>query len=170
MPGFPNRIRRSSLGPSDLIDTWPVTDERKAIPANTYKLAWWQLAGVNLTAYRATFGVRMSAGTLTTFYQAIAFDPNGALPLISWVHTATGVYTYSLPSSEYPDEQGNPVTVDFLGGIATPQTMNGSNWMRLYHIKTGPRSGSVNVGNISASTGFDLVNLSDGSEFTLQLV
>lgn len=143
MPGFPNRISRDSLGPSDLIDTWPVTDPRKAIPAATYKLAWWQLAGASLVVARAVVGVTMSGTNPVTTYQALAFDPNGTLPLLNWTRTGVGVYTYSFPQSEYPDEQGNLVTLAFAGGRADVQVLIGGNIAIGHHEQTGPRAGTV---------------------------
>lgn len=151
MPGFPNRISRASLGPA-LQDTWPVTDPRKAIPAATFMLAWWQLAGASLVVPKAVIGVTMNGTQPVTDYQALAFDPDGVQPLLSWTRSAAGVYTYSFPQSEYPDEQGNPVTLSFLGGFVHFQGgLVSGNVMKADHEKTGPRAGTLRFYTTSPS-------------------
>ena len=152
MPGFPNRTSRSSFGPA-LVDTWPVTDPRKAIAAASFMLAWWQLAGAALVVPKAVLGVTMSGTQPITDYQALAFDPDGLLPKLTWTRSAAGVYTYSFPQSEYPDEQNNPVTLTFAGGYVHYQGgLVSSNVMKADHEKTGPRAGTLRFYTTSPST------------------
>ena len=143
MPGWPNRIARSSLGPT-LLDVWPVTDPQKAIPAKSFNLAWWQLAGAGLTAARGLLQVRMNGTQPETVFQTLAWDTEGTLPLLLWTRTGAGIYTYSFPSSQYPDEEGNLVTLNLLGAKVETQTLIAADPdTRASHEKTGPRAGTV---------------------------
>ena len=164
MPGFPNRIRRATLGPT-LVDVWPTTDESKAIPARTFNLAWWQMAGMGLTAALGLLGVKMNGTTPQTVFQALAFDPDGGLPLLVWTRSGAGVYSYSFPQASYPDEQGNLVTLVLTGGIATPQTAISGNVPNGSHELTGARAGTVRTRNASGT----LVDIPDQGTFLFQL-
>lgn len=155
MPGFPNRISRASLGPA-LEDTWAVTNPKKAIPAASFMLAWWQLAGSALVVPKAIIGVTMSGTTPSTTYQALAFDPDGSLPLLLWTRSAAGVYSYSFPSSQYPDENGNLVTLSFEGGDAKSQALVGGVIQSGHHERTGPRAGTCRFFTTSPSTFIDV--------------
>jgi hypothetical protein len=166
MPGFPNRIGRTSLGPA-LQDTWPVTDPTKAIPAQSFMLAWWQLAGASLVVPRAVIGVTMSGTDPVTTYQAIAFDPDGLLPLLEWTRNVAGSYSYSFPDSEYPDEAGNLVTVSFVGGQAVPQALISGGIALGHHERTGPRAGTV---RIYSGNPLVLTEMSDGTSFLVTLM
>ena len=166
MPGFPNRIGRTSLGPA-LQDTWPVTDPTKAIPAASFMLAWWQLAGASLVVPRAVIGVTMSGTDPVTTYQAIAFDPDGLLPLLEWNYVSPGRYTYSFPDSEYPDEAGNLVTVSFVGGQVVPQALIAGGICIGHHERTGPRAGTV---RIYAGSPLVLTEMPNGTSFLVTLM
>ena len=164
MPGFPNRIRRASLGPT-LQDVWPVTDERKAIAARSFNLAWWQLAGAALTAAQGLLSIKLTGTSPGTVFQAFAFDPDGALPLLAWTRSAAGVYSYSFPQSQYADEQGNLVTLVLNGGIATPQTLVSGNALRGSHELTGARAGTVRFETVGGT----LTDIPSNGTFLVQL-
>jgi hypothetical protein len=148
------------------MDTWPVTDPRKAIPAASFMLAWWQLAGAALVVPKAIIGVTMVGIVPTTTYQALAFDPDGTLPLLGWTRSIAGVYSYSFPQSEYPDELGNPVTLSFIGGTAEAQCLIGANIPRGHHERTGPRAGTVRFSTTSPSV---FVEVPDTKTFIVAL-
>lgn len=167
MPGFPSRISRASLGPA-LEDTWAVTNPKKAIPAASFMLAWWQLAGAGLVVPKAILGVTMSGTTPITTYQALAFDPDGTLPLLTWSRSAAGVYSYSWPNSQYPDENGSLVTLTFEGGFVHYQGgLVSSNIMQANHEKTGPRAGTLRFYTTSPST---FVEVPDTKSFLVSLM
>lgn len=153
--GFPNRISRAALGPA-LEDTWTVTNPKRAIPAASFNLAWWQLAGAGLVVPKAVIGVTITGTTPATTYQALAFDPDGGLPLIVWTRGSAGVYSYSFPSSQYPDENGNLVTLSFEGGSISPQALVGGVAVSAHHERTGPRAGTCRFWTTSPSTFVDV--------------
>jgi len=165
MPGFPNRISRASLGPS-LVDTWPVTDETKAIPSKSFNLAWWQLAGSGLTAARGLLQVVMNGTQPETVFQALAWDPDGTLPNLLWVRDSAGVYSYSFPQTDYPDESGSPVTLALLGAHPVTQNLIAADPdTRASHDKTGPRAGTIRTMASGVVTEYP-----DASEFTVFLL
>jgi len=151
MPGFPARIARSSLGPT-LQNRYPIKDPRFDIGEEAFNLAWWQIAGMNAVSPRGFLVVDgltdagVSVNPPVTTYQAFAWDPENAMPKIQWTRSGTGIYTFSLPDTQYPDEQGNLITVEFLGGVAFAQCLSsgttGSNMLSAFN-KTGVRSGRV---------------------------
>lgn len=146
MPGFPNRIARSSFGPT-LKDKWPVVNPEHDVGAAPLNLLFWQVAGMNAAAARGLIQVQVNEGTgaVDTLYQGFAWDPNGTLPKIAWTRSAAGVYTYALPQAEYEDEQGNLVTVELLGGQPMPQALYSGNVVLGQHELTGPRKGTVHL-------------------------
>lgn len=156
MPGWPNRISRASLGPT-LEDTWPVTDERKEIPARTFNLKHWQIAGGLLAAARAAIIADGSSGaSITTQFQAIAWDPDGLLPKLAWTRISLGVFEFEFPQTQYPDESGNLVTLAIPGGAAFPIELNGSNMAVGQVVMSTGKKGRVHVRDIVAPTMADL--------------
>lgn len=164
MAGFPNRISRATFGPT-LVDTHPVVDPRKAIPAKAFNLNFWQTAGMNLTAARGLLIVRMNGTTPETEYQGLAFDPAQALPKVVWSRVGAGQYAYTFPEVTYPDMDGNAVTLQFVAGLAAPQTLIGGDvTTSATHELTGPRAGTVHT-HASGSAG----DIPDGGAFLLAL-
>jgi hypothetical protein len=153
MAGYPNRIARSSLGP-DVIDTWPVKDERKAIPARTYNLNWWQVAGSQLCVPRGVVGATVSGTTVTTDYQTLAWDPEGGLPLLVWTYDSVGDYSFDFPNTTYPDEAGNDVPLVIPFGMAQARELVGGNLVGGGVVMSGPKTGSVKLQDF-ASTDVD---------------
>ncbi|MFA5053366.1 MAG: hypothetical protein WC565_04870 [Parcubacteria group bacterium] len=146
MSGFPNRIARSSLGPT-LEDKWPVVDPKHDIGASSLNLLFHQVGGMNLISARGLLFVDVNSGTgvVTTLYQGIAWDPDGLLPKITWTRSAAGIYSWSLPQSSYADEAGNMITVEVLGGFPMPQELVSGNVAVGQHVTTGVRSGTVHI-------------------------
>lgn len=146
MSGFPNRIGRSSLGPT-LEDKWPVVNPKHDLGAAQFNLAFHQIAGMNLVSARGLLFVDVNSGTgtITTTYQGIAWDPDGLLPKVVWTRSAAGIYSWSLPQTSYLDESGNAITVEVLGGYPMPQELVGGNVVIGQHVKTGVRAGTVHL-------------------------
>lgn len=144
MSGWPNRIARSSLGPT-LVDKFPVVNPEHDVGAKQFNLDYWQLAGMNLTAPRVLLQVSANAGGAETQYQGIAWDPNGTLPKVTWTRTAQGIYTFSLPQAEYSDEEGNLAEVVIVGGQAIPQATFTGNMVLGQFELTGTRAGTVHM-------------------------
>lgn len=146
MAGFPHRIARSSLGPT-LKDKYPVVNPEHDVGEAALNLLFWQSAGMNVSAARAMLQVDVdeSAGTAETLYQGFAWDPNGTLPKLQWTRSAAGVYTFSLPQSQYEDERGNDVTVTLVGGMAVPQALYSGNIVIGQFELTGSRAGTVHM-------------------------
>ena len=146
MAGFPHRIARSSFGPT-IVDKFPVVNPKHDIGEAAFNLLFWQTAGMNTSAARAMLQVHVDggAGTAETVYQGFAWDPNGTLPKLAWNRSAAGVYTFSLPQSQYEDERGNPVTIDIVGGMAVPQGLVSGNVVLGQFEKTAARAGTVHM-------------------------
>lgn len=146
MSGFPTRIARSSLGPT-LENKWPVVNPKQDIGAETFNLAFHQIAGMNAVSARGLLFVDYDSGTgsITTVYQGFAWDPDGTLPKLVWTRNAAGIYSFALPQASYPDEAGNDVTVELVGGIVHPQELIGGNVATGHYVKTGVRSGQVHI-------------------------
>ena len=166
MPGFPSRIVRASLGPT-LLDTAPPRDPRKAIGADTFNLAFWQVAGMNLTARLGVLVLTRTGSVYATTYQGFAFDPEAAMPNVLWTREGAGVYTYSLPLVSYPDEAGNSVAVAFTAGAAHPQVVSAA-LQQSTHQKTGARAGRVRLFTVDGS-GATLTDLADGQSLMVEL-
>lgn len=151
MAGFPNRIVRSSLGPT-LIDTWPVKDERKAIPARTHNLNYWQIAGAQMCVPRGVVGATVSGSVVTTDYQTLAWDTEGALALLTWGYVSAGNFTFSFPGATYPDEVGNDVPLIIPFGAAFARGLDsGGGRVTGQVIMTGTRAGSVRLWDANES-------------------
>lgn len=144
MPGFPNRIARSSLGPT-LKDKWPVVNPEYDIGEASLNLLFWQTAGMNAVSARGLMSVTVSGTTAETQYQGFAWDPDGNMPKVTWTRSAAGVYTFSLPQAQYADEKGNLVTVELVGGHPIPQGLASGNVTFGAFEKTGPRAGTVHI-------------------------
>lgn len=147
MSGFPNRIARSSLGP-DVIDTYPVKDPRKAIAARIHNLMFWQLAGAQLGSARCIIGATVAGSLVTTDYQTLAFDPEGALGLLAWFYDGVGDYSFDFPETSYPDEAGNDVPLVIPFGAAFARELNGSNLVVGQVIMSGPKTGRVRLRDV----------------------
>jgi len=146
MSGFPNRIARSSFGPT-LEDKWPVVNPKHDIGASSFNLLFHQVGGMNAVTARGLLFVDVDSGTgsITTMFQGIAWDPDGTLPKIVWDRSAAGIYSWSLPQSSYADESGNMISIEILGGTPLPQELVGGNVVVGQHVKTGVRSGTVHL-------------------------
>jgi len=159
MSGFPNRIARSSLGPT-LEDKFPVVNPKHDLGAKQFNLLFHQVGGMNLVSARGLLSVDVnsSTGTVTTIYQGIAWDPEGSLPKIIWTRTEAGVYSWSLPQTSYKDESDNDIIVEILGGSVLPQQLADSQYVLTgQNVKTGLRSGEVHIvisGNFHVDSDF----------------
>lgn len=150
MAGFPNRIARSSLGPK-LRDKWPVVDPETDIGEATLNLLFFQTSGMNTVSPRILLSVEADAGGAETVYQGIAWDPDNALPKITWTRVGTGVFSMSLPQAQYPDANGVLSTVEFLGGRVDVQALDGGDMVVGQFIKTGPRAGEVHLSKLNGT-------------------
>ena len=155
MPGYPNKIARASLGPT-VVDTWPVKDPRKAIPATTHNLQFWQVAGAQMGAARGIIGATVSGTTVTTDYQALAWDADGSLPALLWSYDAAGDFSFDFPSATYPDEAGNAVPLVIPFGFALARALNGSNLVTGQLIMTAPKAGRVRLRDIEGTADADV--------------
>lgn len=146
MAGFPSRISRSSFGPT-LEDQWPIVNPKHDVGEAALNLAFWQTAGMNLTAFRGLIYVVVDedAETATTSYQGFAWDPNKTMANLVWTRSAAGVYTFNLPESQYEDERGNLITVTLVGGAVFPQALYSGNMVLGQMEKTGARAGTVHL-------------------------
>lgn len=143
MSGFPTRPTRNGFGPS-LQDEYPLVDPTKEVGASALNLAFWQLAGVGLTAPLALLHCTVNGGSVAVAQQALAFDPLLTLPLLAVTYSSVGVYSLSFPSSEYADSIGALRTLTLFGGAVFPTSVSGSGRQALGQwVKTGPRSGQV---------------------------
>lgn len=144
--GFPNRVARSSFGPT-LEDKWPVVNPKHDVGEATLNLTFWQVAGMNAVSARGLIYVSVNegAGTATTDYQGFAWDPDGGMPKIVWTRTSAGVYTFSLPETQYEDERGNLTTVELVGGQVIPQHLYSGNIPIGAFDLTGVRAGTAHI-------------------------
>jgi hypothetical protein len=167
MSGFPNRANRAALGPT--YEEWmPVTDPNREISAAIQNLDFWQLAGVSQTAPLGILLATVSGGAVTTAAQSLAWDPNGALGLLSWTYEAAGAFSFAF-SSQYPDQRGTSVNLILAGATVVP-----------YRLKDGKYDGSHTGANnqavltdsgqawtINEHAGKTIYNLTDGSKATV---
>lgn len=120
MAGFPSRISRDALGPQR-VNRRPVVNPNSEIGQEHFNLAFYQLAGLNMSSPIAWASIA-AAGTVLA--HAEAWDPNKETSGPVVTKTATGRYTIAYEAS-YPDQDGQDVAVGFFGAMVTPQT-NGS--------------------------------------------
>lgn len=121
MAGFPGKPSRTAFGPQ-MVDTAPVRDPRRHVPAKALNLLFWQVAGIGLTVPKMVVLAEVDAGgmTVATLAQALAWDPDGELPDVEWTYDGIGSYNWALDSGQYEDEEGNMVSLAWLGGMAIP--------------------------------------------------
>lgn len=150
MAGFPNRIARSSLGPR-LRDKWPVVDPETDIGEATFNLLFFQTSGMNAVSSRVLLAVEVDVDGAETTYQGIAWDPDSALPKITWTRVGTGVFSMSLPQAQYSDANNNPTTVEFLGGRVDAQALVDGDMVVGQFVKTGPRAGEVHLSKLNGT-------------------
>ncbi len=162
MSGFPRRASRSAFGP-DLTNIKPVTDPTREIDAATYKLGWWNIAGMDRTAPMAVFVCTVAGGVVTVVNQALAFDPDAGLADLVFVYEAAGRYSFAF-ASQYPDQRGEDVDLELIVGLA--QTSNQAPYR-------GAHDGLDNVASLTDTSqawtinelvGKALFNLTDGSK------
>lgn len=118
MSGYPTRIVRSSLGPT-LEDEYPVQNPRTQIPAAAFNAAFHALAGLNLSCIaRAVVVASYVAPTLTTLYQAEAWNPEGGQAHPVLARAGVGDYTLTFAAS-YLDEEGVAVPTALMAPKAS---------------------------------------------------
>jgi len=166
MAGFPTRSNRSAFGPSDLEDERPVIDPKREIGASTYKLNFWQLAGLCQSSPLALLRCSVSGGVVTTDVQGLAWDADGALSAITWTYAAAGVYQFAFAST-YNNELGAAIALVLRGGmVAATNAMPA----------TGTHDGLDNVAvltdtsqswTVNEFAGMEIYNLTDGSQATI---
>ncbi len=113
MSGYPTRLLRSTFGPT-LEDEYPVQNPRTQIPATAFNAAFHALAGLNLSSIaRAVVVASYVAPTLTTLYQAEAWNSNESQAHPVLARAGVGDYTLTFAAS-YLDEQGISVPTALL--------------------------------------------------------
>lgn len=142
MSGYPNKISRSSLGPS-YQNAAKVGNPKQEADAAIFNLMCWQLAGVNVVAPRAVLIGQADNATISLVKQYLAWDPNGALGPSTFSRTSQGVYTWALPGSgTYSDMNGNAVV--FQAEYVQASIMGGTNRLLIADLDTDGNSGSIN--------------------------
>lgn len=116
MAGFPVKPLRAAFGPT-YIDSFKVSDPQKEMGADILNLMLWQLAGVGIVVPKATIFVDATGAAATTTSQLLTWDPTGALSLLTWTRTGTGVYTCQFAAT-YNDLDGNAIATTFKVGPA----------------------------------------------------
>ena len=157
MSGFPNKITRQNLGPV-YADAVKPTNPESELTAATFNLVAWQVAGMNGPASRAFFYVTISGSVLTTANQWMAWDPNQVLPIMTWVRSSAGVYTWALPNGGsgvgiYPDANGALVAVGLLAALGAVQGTTNLNLVA--DVNPDGKTGTVNVFNASSGAAAD---------------
>lgn len=143
--GFPNRVSRTTFGPK-LKNKWPIVNPEQDIGDSQFNLLFHQTAGMNVVCSNGLLSVTVSqSGDVVTGYQGFSWDPNGSMPKIAWTRLTNGIYTFAIPSSTYPDENGNQIPISIIGGMVVPQSSFGNNLATGHYVKTGVRSGQVHV-------------------------
>jgi len=107
--GFPTKPSRLAFGPLGLTDRYPVRDPTKEIGFGTFKLAWWQVAGLGIVSKVAKVQLLISgAGAESLGFSAEAWDAEaGILPTLAKQATGHWRITYA---ATYPDETGAAIT------------------------------------------------------------
>lgn len=115
MPGFPNRITRSSLGPS-YQNAAKLGNPKQEADASVFNLLCWQAAGMNLVVPKGiVVGLDDGNGNLSVVQQGFVWDPDQQLAPMVFTKTGTGVWDWVLPGSgSYPDMNGNIVPAGIL--------------------------------------------------------
>lgn len=121
MAGFPTRHSRSAFGPKRT-NRRPVVNPLNEIGQEHYNLAFWQLAGLNMTGAIAVAVINVD-GTLEA--HAEAWDPDRKTVGPTGTKVGTGHYRLTY-STSYADQDGNDVTLGFFGAHATPQSVGSS--------------------------------------------
>ena len=79
MPGFPNRITRSSLGPS-YQNAAKLGNPKQEADASVFNLLCWQAAGMNLVVPKGiVVGLDDGNGNLSVVQQGFVWDPDQQL-------------------------------------------------------------------------------------------
>lgn len=130
MAGFPGNPKRTSFGPQ-MIDTAPVRDPRRHVPASALNLLYWQVAGCSLVVPKLVVKAQVDAGgsAVNTIAQTLAWDPNGEVDFIEWTYNSAGYYSFELDAGQYEDENGELVTLNWLGGLVIPQVLGTSGFV-----------------------------------------
>ena len=118
MGGFPARPNRDAFGPT-LEDEAPVENPKREIGADTFNLSWWQVAGLGKVVPKAWLKCTVAGAAITTNSQGLAFDPEGALGVLTWVYVGVGSYTIEF-ASQYADEDGTLINLSLVAGSAHP--------------------------------------------------
>jgi hypothetical protein len=124
MPGYPNKITRSALGPTYQNAT-KIGNPKEEIDATIFNLMCWQVSGMNGTTPRAVIIGQADNATIQFVKQFLSWDPNGALGPTTFARTGTGAYTWALPGTgTYSDMNGNAVAfaADFVMAFALGST------------------------------------------------
>lgn len=109
MPGYPNKIIRTSLGPT-YENANKVANPKQEIDAAVFNLMAWQVAGMNGCVPRGVIIGQADNASISLLKQWFAWDPNGALGPTALTRTGVGAYTWQLPGSgSYPDMNGGLV-------------------------------------------------------------
>lgn len=120
MSGFPTRISRTALGPTKANAKTGVIHPAKYIGATETELAYWQVAGLSVSAPRAWALVTWDgASAVSLTASGEAWDPNSAsAPTVA--RSSAGVYTVTYAAT-YPDETATEVSTNLLAAAVSPR-------------------------------------------------
>lgn len=116
--GFPNRFKRSDLGPK-FRNGYPVENPETDLSDAAVNAAFWQTAGAGLIVPRAKLIAEWNGSSFTILEQAEAWNPNldQAHPVLA--RLGTGDYSYTFAST-YKNELGEDVALALNGARASP--------------------------------------------------
>ena len=131
MSGFPKRATTINAFGPELENAGPIRSPKRHLSATILNLMRFQLAGMGLVVPRAVLQVSMtgigSTPVIVTAQQFLTWDSAGVVPLVTWVRNSAGKYTWTFSAGHYPDENGNSVSLDWIGGTALPSKVSSGN-------------------------------------------
>jgi hypothetical protein len=131
MSGFPRRATTiNALGP-ELENTGPIRNPKRHVSAGILNLMRWQVAGSGLVVPRVVIQVSLTdvdtTPVIETAQQLLSWDSPGDLDPVTWVYDDPGKYSWTFPSGSYEDQNGDAVTLDWIGGAAFPSKVSPAN-------------------------------------------
>lgn len=120
MAGYPDLPTRDTFGP-ERENVRPIRNPAKELGADEMNLSFWQIAGAGRTLplVLIIFDPALAPGSQVKF-QALAFDPQQELPVISPVINGVGSYTWTFETT-YPNERGTLRPFTPKAGMAMTQ-------------------------------------------------
>lgn len=150
MSGWPGRVLRAAFGPL-FVNVGKVTNPAANASADLANLLAWQVAGMNGTVPRGMQLCTISGSVLTKGRKWLAWDPNGQLAAsaVDVVRSGTGIYTWGLSSSSFPDMNG--VTTQLALDWVRVIPMGTTNLLGIGDVNANGYQGTANV--FTANTG-----------------